>query len=161
MQKNLILATVLFSTSRLIHNSGYCIIHHCLLHKYIGHFIRAANRVHVHNTQTVLNPMKNMVKFKYLKMTLINQNCTSEETKNRLHSRNACYYSTQNLLSFLSLSKGTEIPFNCRIPSCYVLTYNYRTNNPLSTQRAERGLLVSLKYTELHFFPVVLYGCVT
>jgi UDP-galactopyranose mutase len=43
--------------------------------------------------------------FKYLETTLTNQNSVQEEIKNRFKSRNACYYSVQNLLSSSLLSK--------------------------------------------------------
>jgi hypothetical protein len=36
-----------------------------------------------------------MEKFKYLGTNLTNQNSIQEEVKNRLKSRNACYYSVQ------------------------------------------------------------------
>ena len=37
--------------------------------------------------------------FKYLGITLMNQNSIQKEIKSRLKSANACYYSVQNLLS--------------------------------------------------------------
>jgi hypothetical protein len=42
---------------------------------------------------------ENVAKFKYLEMTLTNQNDICDEIKNRLNSGNACYHSVQNLLS--------------------------------------------------------------
>ena len=44
--------------------------------------------------------------FKYLGMTLTNQNSIQEEIKSRLKSVNACYYSVQNLLSYRLLSRN-------------------------------------------------------
>jgi hypothetical protein len=38
-------------------------------------------------------------KFKYLGMTLTNQNGIQDEVKRRLNMGNACYYSVQHLLS--------------------------------------------------------------
>jgi hypothetical protein len=42
---------------------------------------------------------ENVAKFKYLRMTLTNQNNIQDEIKSRLDSGNACYHSIQNLLS--------------------------------------------------------------
>ena len=47
--------------------------------------------------------------FKYLGTTLTNQNSIQEEIKNRLKSRNFCYYSMHNLLSSSLLSKNLKI----------------------------------------------------
>ena len=47
--------------------------------------------------------------FKYLGTTLTNQNSIPEEIKSRLRSGNACYYSVQNLLSCMLLSKNLKI----------------------------------------------------
>jgi hypothetical protein len=47
-------------------------------------------------------------KFKYLGMTLTNQNDIHDEIKSRLNSGNACYYSVQNLSSRL-ISKNLKI----------------------------------------------------
>jgi hypothetical protein len=46
---------------------------------------------------------------KYLGTTLTNQNDIHEENKSRLNSGNACYYSVQNLLSSLLISKNLKI----------------------------------------------------
>jgi sorting nexin-29 len=48
-------------------------------------------------------------KFTYLGMTLTNQNDIHNEIKSRLNSRNACYYSVQNLLSSHLISKNLKI----------------------------------------------------
>ena len=47
--------------------------------------------------------------FKYLGMTLTNQNPIQEEIKSRLKLGNACYHSAQNLLYSSLLSKNLKI----------------------------------------------------
>jgi hypothetical protein len=49
---------------------------------------------------------ENVVKFKYLGMTLTNKNDIHDEIKSRLNSGNACYYSVQNLSSSCLISKN-------------------------------------------------------
>jgi hypothetical protein len=47
--------------------------------------------------------------FKYLGMTVTNQNLIHEEIKRRLNSGSACYHSVQNFLSSRLLSKNVKI----------------------------------------------------
>jgi hypothetical protein len=47
--------------------------------------------------------------FKYLGMTLTNQNDIHDEIKSRLNSGNACYYLVQNILSSHLISKNLKI----------------------------------------------------
>jgi hypothetical protein len=52
---------------------------------------------------------ENVAQFRYLGMTVINQNMIQEEIKRRLNSGNACYHSVQNLSSSRLLSKNIKI----------------------------------------------------
>jgi hypothetical protein len=52
---------------------------------------------------------ENASQFKYLGMTVTNQNLIQEEIKRRLNSGNVCYHSVQNLLSSRLLSKNLKI----------------------------------------------------
>jgi hypothetical protein len=52
---------------------------------------------------------ENVSQFKYLGMTVTNQNLIQEEIKRRLNSCNACYHSVQNLLSFCLLLKNVKV----------------------------------------------------
>jgi hypothetical protein len=50
-----------------------------------------------------------VAKFKYLEMTLTNENDIHDVIKSRLNLGNVCYYSVQNLLSFCLKSKNLKI----------------------------------------------------
>jgi hypothetical protein len=52
---------------------------------------------------------ENVSQFKYLEMTVTNQNLIQEEIKRRLNSGNACYHSVHSLLSSHLLSKNVKI----------------------------------------------------
>jgi hypothetical protein len=58
---------------------------------------------------TANRTLKNVAEFKYLGMTVTNQNLIHKEIKRRLNSGNACYHSVQNLLSSHLLSKNVTI----------------------------------------------------
>jgi hypothetical protein len=52
---------------------------------------------------------ENVSQFKYLGMTVTNQNLIQEESKRRSNSGNACYHSVQNLLSSHLPSKNVKV----------------------------------------------------
>jgi hypothetical protein len=62
-----------------------------------------------HNIKTANRCFENVTQFKYLGTTVTNQNWIQEEIKSKLNSGNACYHSTQNVLSSCLLSKNIKI----------------------------------------------------
>ena len=85
-----------------------------------------------------------MEEFKYLRMTLTNQNSIQEEIKSRLKSENACYLSLQNLLSSSLLFKKLKIKIFRNI----ILPVVYGCETWLLTFMEERRLRV-FKYRML------------
>ena len=62
-----------------------------------------------HTMKVGNSSIERVEEFKYLGMTLTNQNSIQEEIKSRLKLGNACYHSVQNLLSSSLLSKNLNI----------------------------------------------------
>jgi hypothetical protein len=62
-----------------------------------------------HEIKTANRCFENVVQFRYLGVTITNQNLIQEEIKRRLHSGNACYHAVKNLLSSRFLSKNIKI----------------------------------------------------
>jgi hypothetical protein len=69
------------------------------------------------NIRIANESFKKVVTFKYLGMTLTNQNDIHDEIKSRLNMGNACYYSVQNLLSSCLISKNLLLLFLAPQPS--------------------------------------------
>ena len=66
---------------------------------------RDQNAGRSHHIKTDNSSFERVEQFKYLRTTLMNQDSTRREIKSRLKSGNASYYSVQNLLSSIFLSK--------------------------------------------------------
>jgi hypothetical protein len=82
---------------------------------------------------------ENVSQFRYLGMTVTNQNLIQEEIKRRLNSGNVCYHPAQNLLSSRLLSKNLRIRIYKTIILPVVL-YGCETWSP--TLREEHKLRV-------------------
>jgi hypothetical protein len=83
-------------------------------HKTTGqnHYLKVANKL-----------FKNVVKFRYLRMTLTNQNCIHEEIEWRLNFGNSCYHAVPKLLSSYLVSKSIKIKIYKTIILFYLLSF--------------------------------------
>src|SRR5215469_13037499 len=70
---------------------------------------REGNAGRGHSVKIDNSAIERLEEFKYLGVTLIDQNSIQEEIKCRLNLGNACYHSVQNLLSSRLLSKNFKI----------------------------------------------------
>jgi hypothetical protein len=62
-----------------------------------------------HDIKTANRSFENVAQFKYMGMTVTNQNSIQEEIKRKLNLGNACYHSAQSLLPFQLLSENVKI----------------------------------------------------
>jgi hypothetical protein len=101
---------------------------------------RHPNSGQEHNIRIANESFENVAKFKYLGTTLTNQNdIHHDEIKSRLNSRNAYYYSVQNLLFFRLISTNLKIKIHKTVILPIVL-YGCETWSP--TLREEHRLRV-------------------
>jgi hypothetical protein len=61
-----------------------------------------------HDIKIANKSVENVTQFKYLGMTVTNQNLIQEEIKRTWNSGNACYHSVHNILSSCLLSKTVK-----------------------------------------------------
>jgi hypothetical protein len=62
-----------------------------------------------HSIKSANRSLEDVAKFKYLGITLTDQNCMYEDINSRLNSGNACYHSVQSLLSSCLLSRNVKV----------------------------------------------------
>jgi hypothetical protein len=65
----------------------------------------------IYDIKIANRPFENVEQFKYLGMSLTNQNLIKGGIKRRLHSSNACYHSVQQLLSSCLPSKNKKLEY--------------------------------------------------
>jgi hypothetical protein len=74
----------------------------------LSHHHNAKKNQHI---KTANRFSENVAKFKYLRMTVTNQNLIQKEIERRLNSGNTCYHSVQILLSSCLLYKNIKIEY--------------------------------------------------
>jgi hypothetical protein len=92
-----------------------------------------------HDMKTTNRCFESVAQFRYLGMTVTNQNLIEEEIKRRLNLDNACYYSIQTLLSSRLLPRNIKIKINKTIILPVVL---YGCETWSLTSREKRRLRV-------------------
>jgi hypothetical protein len=91
-----------------------------------------------HDIKTANRRFENVAKFKYLGITVRNQNLIQDEIKRQLNLGNACYHSAQNLLPSLLLSRNIKIKIYKTI-ILLVVQYGNETWSPTLRARAQQG----------------------
>jgi hypothetical protein len=79
-----------------------------------------------------------VAKFKYLRITVTDQNSIHEDIKSRLNLGNICYHFVQRLLSFCLLSRTLKI----KIYKTIILPVLYKCETWSSTLREDHRLRV-------------------
>jgi hypothetical protein len=74
-----------------------------------------------HNIIIAYKFLENVANFKYVRMTITNQNCIHEEIKNRLNLGSACYHAAHNSPSSRLISISIKIKIYKIIISLVIL----------------------------------------